>query len=672
MTKILCFLMLGLFSLQLSASKLNFNIMTPAPTHRSGAPIPIIVQSFFDGAFPLTGILEIKIFSGPQVLATIQTDEITIVPGTQVRDMFLPAVEDMDYSPRTFLDIAFITPTKRYSMRRQEILSLYNSERTFTILTGYSDFQRKNKFNFAKELKFENLADKKDTRERIGYSGVVKLKLDNFPKSVEGYCAYNIVLLNDEIFSDMDSTELSVLKEWVFAGGALFIDVRNSTLKFHHLKFLNDLITADSSKNPKLLLKPSGKLMLSEKSEYYHYNPEFGRLILFTRKLDSAEYFKTSNWRSLLAFLWCVNRNRLKCIIHNRSWTYSKEEESYQELYQNNFQRYRNGYYESYSLNEIFHAYITLFLPKKSEMIPIWLLILLLGSFMLCVGPVDYIILGKLKKHNLTWILFPLISIMYALIIIKLADYYMGTSDYISNLEIMDEGSNKKVLRTVKYEIVFTGTSKAVIRDCKKEFYSRQNSFSYGSNRTSDNMQYKYCGMLFSNYHTEFNTTQWRPKINRINSFYAVKNNHPAWTFPDKWSSSAQVDFLKQRFTSNEEFLDISILNNGNITTLRTSQNRLFEEFISDLKKCMNRYTEYGSITPYISSVSPTPEYGEEHLVIGDSTDKECKVVIVSIYNAASRKVRIYRRVYRKKLPLNQYAVTDSSKKIECSNNQQD
>lgn len=671
MRRILFFLLFGCFALQLSASKFNFNIISPAPLQRSGAPIPITLQTFFKGASPLSGLLEIKVFTGPELVATVQTNEITIVPGTQMRNMLLPPIEDMGYYSN-YLEITFITPTKRYSGGRQKLVSLHDEARIFTILTGYRDFQRASSINFAKELKCKNLTGEKNDLVHIGKSGIVKLKQDSFPKSLEGYCAYNMVVLDGEFFSEMDVNELDVLKEWVFAGGSLFIDVANDRFELRHLNFMNDLIKADSPKNPTLLLAPSGDLSFSENSEFYHYNPEFGRLALFTKKLNSREYFKTSEWRSLLAFLWRVNSNRLKCVINNRSWRYDKDDESYKELYQDNFRGTVNRYYSyqySNTLKEVFRRYISLFLPKATKMLPIWLLILVLLSFILFVGPVDYMLLGKLKKHNLTWIIFPLISIIYAFMIVYLADYYMGTSDHIGTVEIMDEGSNKQILRSVKYEIVFTGTSKTFVRDCRKEFYSRQDAF---VKRNSSKLPYKYSGLLFSHYHAEFATVQWRPTISRVNSFQPINSNHPTWSFPDKWDRATKKDFLKQNFTSGEEFLDISKLNDGSVVSLRESQDCYFKMFISDLKECMNRYAGYEALTPYLFAVSPTPEYGKNHLIIGDSTDKECKVIIVSIYNESTRKVRIYRRVYRKKLPLSQYAVTDADKKIEIEKNQQD
>ena len=651
MSRILIFIFIGFLALQLPASDMNFNVMTPAPFHRSEAPVPITVQTFSNKPYPVSGIMEIKIFSGPELIETVYSNEITILPGAQLRNILLPPISDMEYYS-SYLKITFIAPDKQYAGGRQELVSIHDGVRVFTLLTGYRDFQGVSDINFAQELKFEKLTDKKEDRVPLAHSGIVKLNSDNFPKSVEAYCAYNMVVLDGKFFSDMNANELSVLKEWVLAGGSLFINPGNGRFELSHVKFLNDLIQADSIKNSTLMLKSSGKLQFSEHADYSLYCPGFGRFVLFNAHVNVTEYFQKSEWRLLLAFLWRVNSNRLKCVINNRAWLYSKDDVSYQESYHNDFQYAVDSYYrynDSEDLNSIFQGYISMFLPKTTRMIPVWLLVLIFISFILLVGPLDYMILGKFKKHNITWIMFPLISIIYAFIIVHLADHYMGTDDHIGTLEVMDEGSNGEILRSVTYEVMFTGASKTVIRDCRHEFFSRQE-------RSTVDSSYRYRGMLFSHYSSEFAATQWRPTINRVNSFHAVSARHPAWSFPEKWDRDSRRDFLKQHFISRDETLDISILKNGYIRTLRKSQNRRFKSFISQMQNIMNRYAEYGSLTPYLSAVSPTPEYGEKHLLIGDSTDKECKVLIVSIYNEKSRSARIYRRVYTKKPSMNLYS----------------
>ena len=636
-------------TLQLSASKININIVPKSLSLRSNAPVPVLLQIFSDEVVPVTGKLEIQLFFRHTHYATITTRELTVIPGTQSRFMMLPPINFQAYNTMNIrFKMLFITDSLQYLIPTQQILFPLKDGVAFNILNSVDPFNRRKKTILPKALKFENLVENINNFAFTAHTGIINLSLEEFPKTIEEYCVYDIVLLNENVFMDMNEKEFSVLKNWVLAGGGLVLNLRDELLDFQHLEFLNDLIKFDSKDCSLLSFDKLGKLKQTDKKKSSMYHPAFGRFTLLRNKIKGEDYFQSIEWRLILTFMWRINSNRVESVVQDHKWAgkYFLEEENYSMYGFENEIRYdyRNHFY--CSIKDVLNDNISLLLPKTTKMIPIWLLLIIMGSLIIIIGPIDYIVLGKLKCRRLTWIFFPIISIIFSVGIIFIANSYMGSIDHCSSVSVLDEGRNGNVYRTTQFMITFNGSSKETTYQNRGCFFSNQND--------QWNLL-KFSGSLFSNYNVSFKTKQWIPQISRINSYKISKNNHPEWSFPEIWNKKTQAKFLSQIFTNNGEFIEVTMLRRGKPLLLRKSQNKIFNRFLSQLRLYMNGFSEYAryttsnSVYQYLFELSPTPNYGEENLMIGDHTNRDVKVVIVSLYDSNKRNIKIYRREYRGK-----------------------
>ena len=188
--------------------------------------------------------------------------------------------------------------------------------------------------------------------------------------------------------------------------------------------------------------------------------PGLGRTgIVKAECLEEKDFFKSDKWRTMLAQLWNVREKYIKSLVKKHIWDFSENERS-------NFKNFHGlhgafslndiGRYRSFSIKGGIKKHIHPYLPKRFSFIPLWVLTLLLFSFIVLIGPAEYVILGKLKLRRFTWISFPITCVAFAILLVVLADSYMGRRHHISMINVIDVGRDNKILRQIEYEIIFS------------------------------------------------------------------------------------------------------------------------------------------------------------------------------------------------------------------------
>lgn len=624
--------------------KLRLNIIPRIIRQRTDAPIPVFVQSDWQGTAPITGVLEMEIFFGNQKVYTTCSQPLSFPPGDQNRAMMLPPLPDYT-GVNTSLKMSFLTKNAHYNIPIQRLMLLEQNARCFSIGIVSTPFIRRQKFKPGEALRLEKLIQKKDEINLYGRTGTTFINVNQLPGTVPEYCAFDIILIQGEAFAEMSKRQLKVLKKWVCSGGALCLMIQNTDLEREHLDFMNSMIKVNLKPASPFLLK-KGKLLLPEdfpETKPGTYRPGLGRMVIFPRQIKTQGFFAGKNWRYASAFLWRVRFDRMNDVINRGTWfsqtgknsLEEKKKKQYASAYSDygNYNRWEQTRLGN-SLTNIINHNNQLFLSKTFQMIPTWLLTLILISLVIVVGPLDYIVLGKLGCRRLTWYVFPLICIAYTILTIFFAKHYMGVKDHIGSLTIIDEGIDGTVLRKTTYEVVFTASSKTLVRPCKNAFFTRQ---------MSENQQLNLQGQLFSQYSASFDMKQWVPQINRINAFTDEKTDHPEWQFP------AQINMGKKKNFKNFEIpgkrIYMSVLYGGKVKNSKKTTTD-GNDFINTLIPYMDSAHCSDSLFAYISGMSPTPEYGKNELTMVDGTDEKEVLVIVGIHNLEKRSITIYRRLY--------------------------
>ena len=79
-------------------------------------------------------------------------------------------------------------------------------------------------------------------------------------------------------------------------------------------------------------------------------------------------------------------------------------------------------------------------------------------AFVVLVGPGDWFVLGWLRAGRYTWLLFPALAIGCTWTTVAVARHYLGASDRVQRLEIVDLGSGGQTLRHNRFGRQFAGT----------------------------------------------------------------------------------------------------------------------------------------------------------------------------------------------------------------------
>ena len=456
-----------------------------------------------------------------------------------------------------------------------------------------------------------------------------------------GYTPFDIVLLAGVGFKSLESKQLDALSTWIKAGGAACVVVSGPLDSIHEL-FLNQLseetYKLDSEGN---LSAASG----SAPNTHLYAEPGLGRLtVVFDPERDSID-FKNNDWVKTMTFLFRFKQDQIEGALKNRRWLNDRELTVKSDDYSNyemrqyieQWSRASNGRLQLQPLpGRIGGKLGEHMLPKDMKLLPGYIIFFILLLFVLVIGPLDYIILGKLKKRKYTWILFPLMSILFTLIMVKLAEHYMGTNDHRKTLRIVDVNAEGEILRENTLGLVFTGQHKTITEKGENNFISLVNheglsnfgnSYdSYGSSiSTSGSDKPKgYAGRLPSNFEMTHQVKQWSPvMVRELRLGYSTHNKVPSLWPLKKDIKKSELAIKCETFDSKFDGRVMTLTGQKANNKSWGDRSNLDDEVIRELSVRPN----IGFLS-VISSVSPHGGGNFEDLTLLDTQDDNQTVVI--------------------------------------------
>jgi hypothetical protein len=136
------------------------------------------------------------------------------------------------------------------------------------------------------------------------------------------------------------------------------------------------------------------------------------------------------------------------------------------------------------------------------------------------IGPLDWIVLGRLRMRRLTWVTFPLAAVACTALTVFLAESYMGRSNYRSTLTVTDLGHDGRVLRETRFEMLFPARNQEVTTDVRNALcvpMPVSQNYYYG-NRPGSAAPARYEGLFPAGYKVRQSLRQWTPQMNRLTS----------------------------------------------------------------------------------------------------------------------------------------------------------
>ena len=336
------------------------------------------------------------------------------------------------------------------------------------------------------------------------YSNTGKMTCVNLTEGLLGENGLNIdgldvIIINNYNMANLSDNQYNSLNNWVNSGGTLLIGAggnESKTINNINKSFLNITSNGTSEQNVKTGLE-SLNLILSQitlEDSVVTVNSNENELV-YSLDRGAGKILITTFDLGLEPF---ISSNDAVIMLQNMLL------ETFDKIYEENYQ---GGYYSgNYEINNILDN-----IPVENTVGTLTLGIIL-GIYAILVGIVLYLILKKMKKRDLTWVLIPTTAVVFTILIyvlgsrMKIKDVVVNSANIIS----VDEDGRGQINSYIGIASKNKGNIKIEKEEDLKMQYMSDDYYYYGD--------------------TDYNAKTLRVKTTYTNdnSYFTVANNNVA------------------------------------------------------------------------------------------------------------------------------------------------
>jgi len=496
------------------------------PSVQADRPIPTWWDVQIAGSALVEGQFEFQLFHEENLLTAVTTDAYALAPPSQRIRVMFPPVED-EMRVQQLRVVASFRNAQQVQFLGQHLFRVaLPNQRTFMTLVPTARTASRNsavRKAILERLQLESLgSDLGDTVKTV----LTSLDPPDVPQDPLGYCAYDLVVLFGDEFRQLKPPQLDGLLAWVRAGGAVYVEP-TSVLERWHLEFLKKLVDPRGSEVA-LFPGDDGRLLpdaIPEPGQPFLVRLGLGRIVVRIASPDAVPDVDAPAWRIASAFLWRLEQSQQRelqtevapALFRESVWNYDPSVPTpyYQQV--NLLQR----------VPDLNTDLITMLMPRGVRMVPLSLLAVLLGVFVVWIGVFDYSVLGWLRLRKYTWITFPVATLSVTALTVWISNQYMSSGDSRRALIIhdLDAGS---VVRTNRFEMLFQSTARVAESPLQKTLFTPLKTMTVELNpydQSSARLMYtgirqQASAQLSGRVPTDFTARQelakWTPQLNRL------------------------------------------------------------------------------------------------------------------------------------------------------------
>ena len=481
-----------------------------APRTRSAAPewIEVVVNS---GSTAIReGALEFTMIEWGFPLYRYRTHDLVVNSGTQHYRFMLPAATAAGENSNRTLKLQFIEKAGSTSLGEFPLVVSQRSNEAHIIAVIRPNYRTggSNTPPLWQSLSLDRFAPGDGPRFD---TMPVFLDPTDVPLDPLGFFPFDLVLVESDALEKMREKARTALGLWVNAGGSLCV-MADHPLKAEHVESLNQLAAVDPRWKP-LTSDESGRVTVPEGAVFARIN--FGRLAVMSEPAtDGAE--KTSPaWRHACTFLWRVRTSQAAIVENEGTWDLKREYPiNKDEPHWAYSQRMRRLNYAEWTR---FEEPVSQIFPKSVRVVPLWLLALVLGGFLTIVGPGDWFLLGAIRRHRLTWMLFPFAAVLVTAGTVFLVRHFMGTANHASAIIISDIGATGRLVRETRIELELPATGRlasTAVNNALRLPVGVAPNLARKHRSPWSNLEYE--GQYPVRYNYTRRQRQWSPEVSRI------------------------------------------------------------------------------------------------------------------------------------------------------------
>ena len=600
-----------------AAQPLTAEIKPLALRPRTSAPETIDVKFNWSGSGLLEGALELTFIGEGDGRPLWRSHDLALIGGSQSFRLLIPAVDQGQYGGPRDVRARFMTKTGALDLGRFDFGMQTGAERRFTICVAKPPFGGPAKnATLWQSLRIERLQPKDKTYKAFAAITLpVFVDAEEMPSTALGYTAFDLVLLDGDGFTLLREKHLAALKRWVLAGGSLCV-CADDPVGESHRRFLAEILEADS-RGIVPAFDAGGRLEVKGPDGVLLARPGFGRLVVTARGPQSDADAEAEGWRRATMYLWKMHGVGIDGAVPQEPWRWEPKDQ------------------EPWRRNQPPHYLSALLAPKHVRIMPVPVVLLVLGGFLLVIGPLDWLLLGRARLRRLTWITFPLTAVAFTGLTVYLAASFMGRNSQRSLLTVTDLGRDGRVLRETRFELIFPARSQEVTTEVRNALCA---PVSYGENYYSDMKPIAsghYEGLFPARYTLRQSLTQWTPQLNRLTSLEAGED---ASGLP--WGQMHPRELhaanLHQRAVTSAGWM-LYVMRGGKFDTI--SGEKEMSDFVHSI--CRSKETGW---TRICTQSSPNGAADLADLALGATDDSEVLATIAG--RREGEGIHIYRRLY--------------------------
>lgn len=456
-----------------AAGPLRLKLSTVASNVRSDAPLSLNVH--LDWASPdlVEGRLELACYDGEKLLHRNVGSDVALFVGDRHSRTILPPMSlSRDVSTLT-VRARFLTETIDYDLGSFELRVPVYWRRSFVIgvVVPKENSGVAGSAELGQSLRLDQLGE-----NEIPGNQLVSIPSEITPEDLRasglGLFSFDVLALTSPGFNVLTEDQLDAIGDWVETGGSLLVSV-DRAYSPAQAKFLNRIAGVPED-DPGMLIAadglPPGELG-DHRGHFCMYRPGLGRSVIL-RAEEQAD--TVLDLREAAAHLWKIRSKMQTEFGHTgTSGQLSKrllgsefDQFDDSQLMYSPFQQVRLAEMDSLS---------SILLPDDVQSIPLSVVIVILALFLIAIVPIDYYVLGYFNCRRFTWLLLPVVSLVFTGFTALLGSAYLGSTDYRTSLEFVDLTNGNRVIRSSCFEMLFTATQKEVATELKQTLYAPVN-----------------------------------------------------------------------------------------------------------------------------------------------------------------------------------------------------
>jgi hypothetical protein len=551
---------------------------------RSGAPIPVVWEIEWNEQAVAQGALDFEIEDGNELLGSFHLSDVVLSPGKNVFNSMLPAMSVFSRSAPVTLRVRFVSGKQSYEFEEQSLRVPNRFTQWFNVavVSGVSGKPSQSDQKMLEAIRWERLLPVSDPSDR---STTVSLDLQTPALPVEPltFCNFDAVVLLPAALSEIRDDQAEALRKWVTAGGSLCL-IAGGGLTPRHSRLLSELLS-EATGQEAFVVDSHGYLAPGEEftGEIVSAHKGLGRVVVLRQALFEKLKPDAKEWISAAKFLMKARREPSMLNIESaparaqrgqgsrRSSSGSSANRAAVKGARPNPSKASAGpppkqaaaapafvpntiklipvlppgaakravpplWQMPYDLSSMVRpdlspppmasmsALFQLLMPRDVQMVPLSLIGAVLAAYIVVIGPVDYFVLGLLRMRRLTWILFPVVTIAFAVFTLFLSRWYLGTNDSRQAIEINDIVKGGTTARRTRIELLFLSRAREVGTDVQNGAFSH---VALGiaadprllamtrSGEVGRVDQTLYAGRIPGHYVVGQSVPQWTPTVNR-------------------------------------------------------------------------------------------------------------------------------------------------------------